>query len=88
MNYRQAIDNMSVAKTKQLANSEPTQPDSPCIALCDTLYKDICTGCGRHYIEVAQWNSMSQTDKDTVWKRIKAEGTAKRFTTYFERAKP
>lgn len=61
------------------------RPDSPCIALCDTLYKDVCTGCGRTYIEVAQWTGLSQETKDVVWARIEAEGTAKRFTTYTER---
>lgn len=63
-----------------------SRPDSPCIAICDTLYQDVCTGCGRHYLEVAQWATMSQQDKDRVWDRIEAEGTAKRFTTYRERA--
>lgn len=65
-----------------------SRPDSPCIAICDTLYQDVCTGCGRHYLEVAQWTTMSQQDKDKVWDRIEAEGTAKRFTTYRERANP
>lgn len=61
------------------------RPDSPCIALCDTLYQDVCTGCGRTYIEVAQWNGLAQETKDLVWGRIESEGTAKRFTTYTER---
>ena len=63
-----------------------SRPDSPCIAICDTLYQDVCTGCGRHYLEVARWTTMSQQEKDKVWDRIEAEGTAKRFTTYRERA--
>lgn len=29
---------------------------------------------------------MSQAEKDKVWERIEAEGTALRFTTYRERA--
>ena len=64
------------------------RPDSPCIAICDILYSDVCTGCGRHYIEVAQWNSMSEEDKSAVWDRIEREGTAKRFTSYADRAGP
>jgi len=62
------------------------RPDSPCIAICDTLYRDVCTGCGRHYLEVARWTEMTQEQKDAVWERIEREGTAKRFTTYKERA--
>ena len=61
------------------------RPDSPCIALCDGLYNDFCTGCGRHYIEVAMWNTMSECEKDTIWDRIEELGIAKRFTTYKER---
>ena len=63
-----------------------TRPDSPCIALCDTLYKDVCSGCGRHYLEVANWNTYSPELKAEIWSRIETEGTAKRFTTYKERA--
>lgn len=63
-----------------------SRPDSPCIALCDTLYKEFCTGCGRHFAEVAQWTGMTPEQKAAVWLRIETEGTAKRFTTYKERA--
>lgn len=63
-----------------------SRPDSPCIALCDTLYQDFCTGCGRHFTEVAQWTGMTQEQKDSVWERIEREATAKRFNTYKERA--
>jgi predicted Fe-S protein YdhL (DUF1289 family) len=62
-----------------------SRPDNPCIGVCDVLYADTCTGCGRHYMEVAHWVGMSQEEKDAVWDRIEAEGTAKRFTTYKER---
>jgi predicted Fe-S protein YdhL (DUF1289 family) len=72
--------------TPELTAINSPRPDSPCIAICDTLYEDFCTGCGRHYIEVAMWNSMPQETKDMVWERIEAEGTAKRFTTYKERS--
>lgn len=62
-----------------------TRPDSPCIAVCDILYKDICSGCGRHYLEVARWTEMSDTEKQAVWKRIETEGTAWRFNKYKDR---
>ena len=64
-----------------------TRPDSPCIAVCDTLYAPThCSGCGRTISEVANWVAMTETEKDAVWLRIETEGTAKRFTTYKERA--
>jgi predicted Fe-S protein YdhL (DUF1289 family) len=75
------------ACTNPATCSQPrTRPDSPCIAICDTLYSDICTGCGRHFTEVAQWTGFTQEQKDVVWARIEKEMTAKRFTTYKERA--
>lgn len=61
------------------------RPDSPCIGVCTTLYDTHCKGCGRNYLEVAHWNEMSQAEKDAVWQRIEAEGTAWRFTEYKER---
>ena len=61
------------------------RPDSPCIAVCTTLYDDHCEGCGRTYIEVAQWNSMSTEERELVWQRIDAEGTWWRYTTYKDR---
>ena len=64
-----------------------TRPDSPCIAICDTLYQAThCSGCRRTIGEVANWVGMTGAEKDAVWLRIETEGTAKRFTTYKERA--
>jgi predicted Fe-S protein YdhL (DUF1289 family) len=53
--------------------------DSPCIGVCTTLYDDVCQGCGRTLGEVSNWVFLSQEEKDLVWKRIRAEGTAMRF---------
>ncbi|MBU3621656.1 DUF1289 domain-containing protein [Polynucleobacter sp. CS-Odin-A6] len=53
--------------------------DSPCIGVCTTLYDDVCQGCGRTLGEVSNWVFFSQEEKDTVWKRIRADGTAMRF---------
>ena len=53
--------------------------DSPCIGVCTTLYDEICQGCGRTLSEVSNWVFFSQEEKDSVWKRIRAEGTATRF---------
>lgn len=63
-----------------------TRPDSPCIAVCTTLYDEVCKGCGRTYIEVAQWNAMSSEQQEVVWQRIERDGTAWRFNRYKERA--
>lgn len=62
------------------------RPDSPCIAVCTTLYTDTCHGCGRTYLEVVQWNAMTRDERETVWRRIETEDTAWRFNHYKERA--
>jgi uncharacterized protein len=55
------------------------QPDSPCIGVCSTLFDDVCKGCGRTALEVANWVFMSGEEKRVVWERIQREGTAMRF---------
>ncbi len=52
--------------------------DSPCVAVCSTLFDDICRGCGRTAMEVANWVFMDEEEKRTVWIRIKAEGYPRR----------
>jgi hypothetical protein len=64
-----------------------TRPDSPCIAVCDVLYKDICSGCGRHYLEVARWTEMTSEEKEAVWLRIETDATSWRFNKYKDRVK-
>ncbi len=54
--------------------------DSPCIGICSTLFDDVCQGCGRTAIEVCNWVFMTPEEKQAVWTRITAEGTAMRFT--------
>jgi predicted Fe-S protein YdhL (DUF1289 family) len=54
--------------------------------VCTTFYDDVCKGCGRTYVEVAQWNSMEPQTKEAVWVRIEAENTAWRFNRYKDRA--
>lgn len=63
-----------------------TRPDSPCIAVCTTLYDTNCKGCGRTYLEVANWNAMTPDEKEVVWVRIETEKTAWRFNRYKDRA--
>ena len=41
--------------------------ETPCIGICSTIYGDeICRGCFRHYQEVIDWNTYSDTKKLTV----------------------
>lgn len=54
--------------------------DSPCIGICSTLFDDVCQGCGRTILEVANWVLMTDQEKKDVWERITKEGTAVRFT--------
>jgi predicted Fe-S protein YdhL (DUF1289 family) len=54
--------------------------DSPCVGICSTLFDDVCQGCGRTAIEVCNWVFMTPEEKQSVWTRITAEGTAMRFT--------
>jgi predicted Fe-S protein YdhL (DUF1289 family) len=48
--------------------------DSPCIAVCTTLYDDICRGCGRTAIEVANWVLLDEIEKQEVRQRIAQQG--------------
>ncbi len=52
--------------------------DSPCVAVCSTLFDDICRGCGRTAMEVANWVFMSDDEKREVWARIRAQGYPRR----------
>ena len=61
--------------------------DSPCIGLCTTTYTDICSACGRTYVEVAQWNGMTEEEKQVIWTRIDTEATAWRYNIYKNRVK-
>lgn len=54
------------------------RPDTPCVAVCSTTFDDICRGCGRTYMEVAHWVSMTAEQKDVVWDRITAQGYPRR----------
>lgn len=46
------------------------RPDSPCKGVCTTTYDEYCRACHRHYLEVAQWVTYTQEQKDAVWARI------------------
>ena len=63
-----------------MSTSTNSDQDSPCIGICSTLFDDVCKGCGRTILEVANWVSMTPEEKKQVWQRITVEGTAMRFT--------
>ena len=54
------------------------EPDSPCVAVCSTLFDDIRRGCGRTVMEVSEWVTMTPEQKRAVWVRIRAEGYPRR----------
>lgn len=56
----------------------PERPDSPCVAVCTTTFDDVCRGCGRTVIEVANWVFMTPEEKEPVWERILSEGYPRR----------
>lgn len=55
-----------------------TATDSPCVAICSTLFDDICRGCGRTAMEVSNWVFMTEDEKKVVWTRILAQGYPRR----------
>lgn len=47
------------------------RPDSPCVARCSTaLGDDMCRGCGRSFVEVANWVCYGAEEKERVWQRL------------------
>ena len=66
------------ADQRGLTHSKPETADSPCVAVCSTLFDDVCRGCGRTIMEVSDWVFMSDADKQAVWVRIRAEGYPRR----------
>ena len=67
----------SFARSQTAADSLQVT-DSPCVAICSTLFDDVCRGCGRTAMEVASWVFMSDEEKQAVWQRIRAEGYPRR----------
>lgn len=55
---------------------KPNRPDSPCIGLCSTTYTELCRGCGRHFLEVANWNGMTDEEKEVIWQRLEKQSAA------------
>src|SRR5690606_17907418 len=56
----------------------PDDRDSPCVAVCSTLYDDVCRGGGRTVMEVANWVFFTEEERREVWARILSEGYPRR----------
>lgn len=63
--------------TDPKSQAQTSRPDSPCVAVCSTLFDEICRGCGRTVMEVSNWVFMTEPEKDAVWERILAQGFPK-----------
>ncbi|MCQ9617478.1 DUF1289 domain-containing protein [Paenalcaligenes niemegkensis] len=68
--------NPSPSAADESSSLRPT--DSPCVAVCSTLYDDICRGCGRTAMEVANWVFFSEEEKLGIWERIRGQGYPRR----------
>ncbi|WP_028354410.1 DUF1289 domain-containing protein [Bordetella petrii] len=71
-------DDAAVAAPDAAAQRSLAASDSPCVAVCSTLFDDICRGCGRTAMEVANWVFMTDAEKQAVWQRIRAQGYPRR----------
>jgi len=67
-------DDASDDAFKPMAEDASNGADSPCVAICSTLFDDVCRGCGRTVMEVSNWVFMNNEEKQAVWVRIRAEG--------------
>tara|TARA_B110000014_G_scaffold264187_1_gene263948 strand:- start:52240 stop:52677 length:438 start_codon:yes stop_codon:yes gene_type:complete len=46
---------------------------TPCIGVCSTVFGDeVCRGCKRFQHEVIKWNSYTDSEKHSVWKRLES----------------
>lgn len=47
---------------------------TPCIGICSTTLGDfICRGCHRTREEIDRWNTMTQEERDVVWRRLEED---------------
>ncbi|MCD8524878.1 MAG: DUF1289 domain-containing protein [Gammaproteobacteria bacterium] len=45
--------------------------NSPCVGICSTTFgDDVCYGCHRTYLEVIQWNTLNDAQKDSINRRL------------------
>jgi Predicted Fe-S protein len=72
---------MASSDSKESADSvaaqggDGLQPDSPCLGYCTTaLGDDVCKSCGRTFVEVTHWITMTPEEKAAVWSRLNQDG--------------
>lgn len=47
---------------------------TPCAGRCSTVFGDaVCRGCRRFNHEVIQWNTYTEDQRQTIWKRLDAQ---------------
>lgn len=68
----------AMSKSDSASSTVFSNTDSPCVAVCSTLFDDVCRGCGRTADEVANWVFLGDEEKAAVWKRITAQGYPRR----------
>jgi predicted Fe-S protein YdhL (DUF1289 family) len=74
LNWDEAPEGASSKASGQTPEDVSNGADSPCVAICSTLFDDVCRGCGRTVMEVSNWVFMTTEEKQAVWVRIRAEG--------------
>lgn len=74
LNWDEAPEGASSQASGQAPEDVSKGADSPCVAICSTLFDDVCRGCGRTVMEVSNWVFMTDEEKQAVWVRILAEG--------------
>jgi predicted Fe-S protein YdhL (DUF1289 family) len=59
--------------------SSDGRPRSPCVNICklDTT-GTMCIGCRRNLDEISRWLTMSQGERDDIWRRLRGAATADR----------
>jgi len=55
-------------------NSSTNTASSPCINVC-TVEGNICTACGRTLEDIANWSTMTETERIERMERIEAQTT-------------
>lgn len=49
------------------------RPVSPCVRLCHIeAESQLCQGCARSLDEIARWTTMSESEKASVWQRLRS----------------
>src|SRR5690606_6109608 len=69
--YRADSSTVSARAADAKSSHVFSNTDSPCVAVCSTLFDEICRGCGRTASEVSNWVFLSDEEKQQVWKRIR-----------------